>query len=133
MAVRRRKNPKLGDCYEAAGKYILGLSRLYMDDEGVAGEVGDAAGLILVHAEVNGQGPMEGTTFGHGFVVDTRTDTVIDRSNGRDLRLPKAVYFAIGGVYDNDNFYEYTPQEMMANLIRHKHWGPWDLKTRRGL
>jgi len=133
MAARKRKNPKLGDCYEAAGKYILGLSRLYMDGSKVGGEAADASGLVLIHAEVAGQGPMEGTTFGHGFVLDTETDHIIDRSNGRNLQLPKVVYFAIGGIEDIGNYFEYSPEEMMDNLIKFKHWGPWDLKTRSGL
>jgi hypothetical protein len=141
MAARRRAPKKqaggrpeaTGDCYEAAGKYILGLSHLYMSGKKVAGDVGAAEGLILVHAEVNGQGPLEGTTFGHGFVVDTETNFVIDKSNGRDIRMPKELYFAIGGIYDIDNYYEYTPQEMLKQMIAYMHWGPWDLKTRSGL
>jgi len=119
----------LGDCYDAAGKYILYASKLHMG----GGEVGDAEGLILVHAEVNGQGPLEGTTFGHALVIDTATDTVIDKSNGRDLHMPKDLYYAIAGIPWIDNYFEYTPEQMMKNLVKYRHWGPWDLKTRSGL
>lgn len=136
---RRKKLPPrgtyvaLGDCYEAAGKYILDKSHLYMGlNHDVGGEVSDAEGLVLVHAEVAGQGPMEGETFGHAFVWDTNTDVVIDRSNNRDIQLPKILYFALGAIEDIDNYYTYTPEEMMIHLIKSKHWGPWDLKTRSG-
>lgn len=137
MPVRTRKTRKqtaLGDCYEAAGKYILGLSHLHMGIGGeAAGDAAAAQGLILVHAEVMGQGPLEGTTFGHGFVVDTETDMVIDKSNGRDIKLPRSLYYAIGQIEEIGNYYEYTPQEMMENMIKYKHYGPWDLKTSSGL
>lgn len=130
----KAKTVALGDCYDAAGKYILNKSTLYMGSGGeVRGDVGEASNLVLVHAEVNGQGPMEGTTFGHGFVWDKSSDIVIDRSNGRNIQLPKILYFAIGGVDEIGNFYLYTPQQMVENMIKYKHWGPWDLKTSSGL
>lgn len=133
--VRRTKKPvATGDCYDAAAKYIMSLSNLYMGPRGRAeGDVGAAEGLILVHAEVMGQGPLEGTTFGHGFVVDTELDFVIDKSNGRDIKLPRSLYYAIGQIEEIGNYYEYTPQEMVENMIKFKHYGPWDLKTSSGL
>ena len=130
----KKSLPDGGDCYEAAGKYILSLSTLHMGSGGkIGGEAGGAEGLILVHAEVFGQGPLEGKTFGHAFVVDTETDMVIDKSNGRNIKLPRALYYAIGGVETIGNYHEYTPQEMMENMIKYRHWGPWDLVTSSGL
>lgn len=131
---KTRRQTAKGDCYEAAAKYILGLSQLHMGIGGkAAGEVAAAAGLILVHAEVMGQGPMEGIPFGHGFVVDTKRDIVIDRSNGRDIQMPRPIYYAIAQIDEIGNYHEYTPQEMMENMIKYKHYGPWDLKTSSGL
>ena len=131
---RSKKHTATGDCYDAAAKYIMSLSKLYMGPRGrVVGDVGAAEGLILVHAEVMGQGPLEGTTFGHGFVVDTELDFVIDKSNGRDIKLPRPLYYAIGQIEEIGNYYEYTPQEMVENMIKFKHYGPWDLKTSSGL
>jgi hypothetical protein len=112
-AQRRRRN---GDCYEAAGRYIMDN----FDSQ-----------LQLVHGEVSGQGAMEGTTFGHAWVLDG--DTVIDKSNGRDLRIPKVVYYALGGIDRIDNLHVYTREQALDRMLKLKHFGPWDLKTRSGL
>lgn len=115
----RRKRPgssAKGDCYEAAGRYMM--------DACLAG----SEGLVLVHGEVAGQGPMGGVTFGHAWVLDG--DMVIDRSNGRDVRLPRAVYYALGQIDRLGNLHEYTWPEMRANILKYKTWGPWDLKTK---
>jgi hypothetical protein len=87
--------------------------------------------LVLVHGEVAGQGPLEGITYGHAWVLDG--GTVIDRSNGRNLRIPKVVYYALGGIDHIGNLHEYTWDEARALILKFEHWGPWDLKTRSGL
>ena len=52
---RKTRTPTTrGDCYEAAGKYMMGSCLRNPD-----------CGLILVHGEVSGQGPLEGITYGH--------------------------------------------------------------------
>ena len=86
-----KKNKSLGDCYEAAGKYIMSHP----------GE-----NLTLVHAEVMGQGQLEGVTFGHAFVQDEHGN-VIDVSNGRNIRMPAALYFALGSIHEINNFFAY--------------------------
>ena len=88
-------------------------------------------GLILVHGEVAGQGPLEGLTYGHAWVLDG--DTVIDRSNGRNLRVPKVVYYALGGIEHIGNLHKYTWEQARTLIVKNKHWGPWELKTRSGL
>ena len=122
----RAKKTARGDCYEAAAGYILSVVER-------SGAPEAAANLRVVHAEVMGQGPLEGTTFGHGFVVDVAADMVIDKSNGRDLHLPRVIYYAIGQINDIDNIYEYTYEEVAANMVESGHYGPWDLKTSSGL
>lgn len=109
---------KLGDCFEAAVKYMI--------DEG------PGAGLTLVHAEVMGQGPIDGIQYAHAFCVDSN-DIVIDKSNGGDVRLPKAIYYAVGGIYAIDNYTEYDFDEMLARCLEYEHYGPWDLETSTGL
>ena len=116
LTAARRKRPATGDCYEAAGRYI-------MDNYD--------PNLRLVHGEVAGQGPLEGTTFGHAWILDG--DMVIDRSNGRDIRVPKVVYYAMGAVDQINNVHEYTQKQALQQMVRHEHFGPWDLKTRSGL
>ena len=129
--TRRASKPKktaTGDCYEAAANYILSIGN------SMYGGTPDAASnLRVVHAEVAGQGPLEGTTFGHGFVVDVAADMVIDKSNGRDLQLPRMLYYAIGGIEEIGNYHEYTYDETVAKMFQTGHYGPWDLKTSSGL
>lgn len=125
---RRAKKSATGDCYEAAANYILSVgSPVY------GGTPEAAANLRVVHAEVMGQGPLDGTTFGHGFVVDMATDAVIDKSNGRDLRLPRVIYYAIGQIDSIGNIHEYTYEDVVAKMMESMHYGPWDLKTSSGL
>tara|TARA_Y100000389_G_scaffold11292_1_gene10430 strand:+ start:158 stop:490 length:333 start_codon:yes stop_codon:yes gene_type:complete len=109
---------KLGDCFEVAVKYMM--------DEGLGGD------LTLVHAEVIGQGSIDGIQYAHAFCVDSN-DTVIDKSNGGDLRLPKPLYYAVGGIYAVDNYHEYSYSEMIKMCMEYEHYGPWDLKTSTGL
>ena len=109
---------ELGDCFQAAVNYMV--------------QQGPNSGLTLVHAEVMGQGDIDGKQFAHAFCVDSN-DIVIDKSNGRDIRLPKAIYYAIGRIYDIDNYHEYDYLEMSKMCVRYKHYGPWDLETSTGL
>lgn len=121
MPPRRKSKPTAqGDCYEAAGKFMM-ESCLHGPD----------CTYLLVHGEVAGQGPLEGITYGHGWVLDG--DTVIDRSNGRNLRIPKALYYVLGGIDRIGNLHTYTWEEARKLILQYKHWGPWDLKTRSGL
>lgn len=111
-----RKPKATGDCYEAAGKYMLSRP---------------GSGLKLVHAEVQGQGSISGVTFGHAFVIDG--DDVIDKSNGRNIKMPAMLYFAIGQIYDIGNYHEYSEDELMEHIQKYGHWGPWELQTESGL
>lgn len=113
-----------GDCYEAAVKLMM---KLHLVDRAEPGR------YILAHAEVVGQGPLAGVQFGHGFVIDTVEGIVIDQSNGRDIRLPIAVYYAAGGIDKVGNEFRYTYKEMAKKLVAYGHYGPWDLQTTSGL
>lgn len=109
----------MGDCYEAAGRYIIDHS------------IASGSDLVLVHGEVAGQGQLNGVNFGHAWILDG--DTVIDKSNGRNLVLPKIVYYALGGIDRINNFHEYTWEEARRYIMLYEHWGPWDLETSTGL
>jgi hypothetical protein len=110
-----------GDCYEAAGKFMMDECQL-----------GDSCeGLTLVHGEVMGQGPVAGIPFGHAWVLDGSTD--IDKSNGRDIAMPMRVYYAIGQIDRIDNVIEYPWEEARTKILDYGHWGPWDLETESGL
>ena len=104
-----------GDCYEAAAHYML---------DNAYGK--GLHNLRLVHGEVAGQGPLEGMTYGHAWVEDG--DTVIDRSNGRNIVMPKADYYALGQIDKLNNSHVYTFEEARAKMLEHGVYGPWDLK-----
>lgn len=124
LTAARRKRPATGDCYEAAGRYITEHS--LMSPSG-----NKKSSLRLVHGEVAGQGSLEGVTFGHAWVLDG--NTVVDRSNGRDISMPKDLYYFIGRINELDNIHVYTPEQARERMLRYEHFGPWDLKTRSGL
>ena len=109
-----------GDCYQANGKYFL--------DNAV---FKNNSGMKIVHGEVTGQGPLEGINYGHCWVEDG--DTVIDVSNGNNIRMPKALYHRLGRIAENNNIKKYSWNEFQMNIVTKEHWGPWDLKTSTGL
>lgn len=111
----------VGDCYEAAVNYLMD----HVLGMGVQNPNHD---LRLVHGEVAGQGPLEGKTFGHAWIEDG--DWVVDQSNGRDVRMPKFLYYQLGRIDELDNIHVYTPQEARAKLIETEIYGPWDLQGR---
>lgn len=108
----------MGDCYEANGRY-------FMDN------CHKNPNLRIVHGEVSGQGDLAGTTFGHCWVVDG--ENVLDFSNGRDIRISKMIYYAIGNVEWINNYHVYDCRTFHENLDKWGHWGCWDLKTKSGL
>ena len=107
-----------GDCYEAAGRYMMEQCM----------SAGDGCKLVLVHAEVTGQGPIKGVRYGHAFVLDG--NAVIDKSNGREFQMLKRLYYEIGKI--GDNVHEYSFEEFRNKILQHGHWGPWDLNTESG-
>ena len=118
-AIRVAARRKRGDCYEAAGKFIM--------DQSLSGE----RGLVLVHGEVAGQGALNGVNFGHAWVE--HNGMVIDKSNGRDIKIPVQVYYALGRIDRIGNIHRYTWEQASAKIASTGHWGPWDLKTSTGL
>ena len=110
-----------GDCYEAAGQYMMMKCQFG----------GNCDNLTLVHGEVAGQGHLEGMTYGHAWVLDA-AGNVIDKSNGRNLSMPMQVYYALGQIDRIDNVIEYPWEEARAKILEHGTWGPWDLETSSG-
>ena len=117
---------KGGDCFEAAGRWI-------MNNPGT-----DA---VLVHAEVMGRGALQGVWFGHAWIE--QGDEVIEVAGGKNARLPKQVYYILGTInqpYYQDgkmnppknNVLKYTRTQAMEKLAEFKTWGPWELKTETG-
>ena len=78
-----------------------------------------------------GQGPLGGVTFGHAWVIDG--NTVVDKSNGRDVQMPRPVYYAIGQIDNIGNVHQYTWPDARKQILDSGHWGPWELVTESGL
>lgn len=110
-----------GDCYEANAKALLNMTQFGLKD---------VKDTFLVHGEVEGQGEIEGLRFGHCWIE--QGFEVIDKSNGRDIKVPKSLYYKIGKI-DKTKVHKYTPAEARKKLFKAKHYGPWDLKTSTGL
>jgi len=107
---------KLGDCFEAAGREML-----HLPDEM------EKAGFRMVHAIVRGEGELEGRRFGHAF--NKLGDMIFDNSNGKTITMRKAAYFEQGGIDPKEKgaYVEYDKEKTLINLVKYKHWGPWDL------
>lgn len=80
-----------------------------------------------MHGIVTGQGPINGIEYGHAWVEDG--DTVHDYSRGRDIQMPKMLYYAFGNIDESKQF-RYTPEEMRKKILDTGHWGPWDLQSK---
>lgn len=119
----------LGDCYEVSGRYMINHPNTKM---------------ILVHAEVIGQGQLEGIPYGHAFLLDRETDMIHDYSNGRKLKMPRMVYYLLGKVEEEviwtpkgrkertPKIYYYSWEEVMNKMSEYGTFGPWDLETENG-
>ena len=109
---------KGGDCYVKAGSFCL-LPNMHEF-------IGEP---YLVHAEVRGQGKIEGLRYGHAWVEDD--ENVYDYSNGRQIVMPKQIYYLLGDIKtDNPKKYQkYSFPEARAKMLKTKHYGSWDIET----
>lgn len=121
MKTKEKKLKAEGDCYEAAVKAMYRLCT-----------GGDSSRYRLVHAEVIGQGHIEGVAYGHAFVVDVIDDVVIDESNGKNVRMPTGIYEALGRIQVHSNVHVYQWDELVEKVLEHDTYGPWDLVTSTG-
>ena len=71
-----------GNCYQTAANLLI--ENIYTKKITFVGKP------YLVHAEVTGQGDIDGIRYGHGFVEDDVF--VYDYSNGKNLVIPKSIY-----------------------------------------
>ena len=104
-----------GDCYQVVGSYVMDNALM-----------GNNPNLLLVHGIVIGQGSISGIEYGHAWVEDG--NNCIDLSQGRDIKMPKVLYYALGNI-DPSKQFKYTPEEMRKKILDTGHWGPWDLKS----
>jgi hypothetical protein len=117
-----------GDCYEIAGKIAMSnpleLQRMKMPE--FKGKP------YVVHAQVIGQGDIEGLKYGHAWVEDDLF--VYDFSNGRRIIFPKELYYILGGVETKKpRYFKYSFDEARKLMVKTGHYGSWDLITESGL
>jgi hypothetical protein len=101
-----------GDCYQAAIRCAEDLR-------------GSAADVEVVHADVMGQGPIDGVVHGHAWVELDRK-VVFDRSNGRRLIAHAEQYHAAGQA---ENVRRYTLEEARRLMVETGHFGPWEKES----
>ena len=101
------KHKPTGDCFEAAIRTML--------------ELLPELTPILVHGEATGRGKIEGTQHAHAWVEVGAL--VLDYSNGKDLTIPKELYYGLGKV---KNTVRYSPEEARAMMVEKGTFGPWD-------
>ena len=100
-----------GDCFPAALNLLLEFHALRQLT---------STEPVLVHGIVTGQGKIDGVQHWHAWVEIG--DTVIDRSNDKDIKLPKGLYYSIGKI---DQTWRYTPDEAWSEATDNDHYGPW--------
>lgn len=109
-----------GDCFSVAWRIVFDS-----DDPTVR----------LVHAVVTGQGPIDGVRYDHAWVerieaIDASSlgvgevglPVAVDRSSGKDVELPAALYRTVAAA---DDIHEYTRDEAMVLALSTGHYGPW--------
>lgn len=105
-----RAKHKLGDCYESAGRQMLDAKEE------------EKKHLMLCHGIVTGRGDIAGMKIGHAW-VELSEDLVIDKSNGNDIIMRREKYYLLG---DITKVVKYTHQEALENMLKFRHFGPWD-------
>lgn len=78
----------------------------------------------LVHGVVTGQGPLEGIQFCHAWVIDEKTDNVIDMTlPAGQQKIPVNLYYHIGCI---DITKEYNASQVYKMIDKYGTYGPWD-------
>ena len=109
-----------GDCFHVAGRAMIDMT----DEQ-------EVYGMKLVHAFVYGQGLLKGRRFEHAW--NEQGSTCLDNSNGQKTVMNKKQYYKLAGVVKERGAYAtYDQEKALGNMVRHHHWGPWDLSTMLG-
>ena len=112
LKARKYIGDECGDCFQVSADYIV--------------EHPEQSDLLLVHALVRGQGPIEGVTYSHGWIE--KGDTVISVLQGSYTEIPKELYYVVGQV-KMETVVKYNRKQAMDMLLKHELYGPWDEKV----
>lgn len=110
---------KGGDCYYMAGQFAM--------DNIFTPKLDYIGTPYLVHAEVKGQGKLQGVRYGHAWIEDD--ENVYDFSNNREIIIPKIIYYAIGDIRTDNpvKYQKYTFEQARKKMMETKNYGCWDL------
>lgn len=99
---------RLGRCYELAGRYVTD-PMMHRNE-----------GATLVHGSIEGMG---NPRIGHAWVVDVDGE-IFEPTSGKhfDSATFKVVFHPI-------EYVRYDGTEARVNILKLKHWGPWDDKS----
>lgn len=81
----------------------------------------------LVHGIVINQ--RDGLPMGHCWVETDNGKTVIDKSNGRNIKMSAKAYYGIGQIQTT---FKYTMDEARRKILDSGHYGYWDLELDEG-
>ena len=99
-------NKENGNCYEVAGRIALNSI--------------DNTTSFVCHGEVVGKGKIKGIVHGHAWIEEG--DMVIDKSNGKNITMPKSLHYKIGQI---KNVKRYTFKEAREIMLEVCHFGDW--------
>jgi hypothetical protein len=121
----KQKKPKIngkGDCCYITGQFamnaVLAPSKIDFIGE-----------PCIVHAEVRGQGKIEGLRYAHAWIEDEKN--VYEFSNGNDIILPKFIYYIMGDIHTHNpkKYMRYTFSEARKKMLETGTYGTWDIET----
>lgn len=111
--VERSMTAGISDEFGGGDCFVVALENMMRDRD-----------LYLCHGIVTGQGPLEGVRYSHAW-NETQSGFVIDQSNGNDIVIDKASYYALGRIDPSEVRY-YNYEEMLRNVVERGTYGPWD-------
>ena len=105
-----------GDCFDSSFEFMV--------ENSIFNKIEN---LKLVHGVVSGQGDLSGYRYTHAWCEDD--DYVYDNSNGRNLKIPKMLYYAIGNINPKQGKY-YNTEQFRRMVSHHKTKGPWEIENK---
>lgn len=124
---------KEGNCYQVHADAIVALGfgvTPHNESLNTLLEAGVAKpeNIVLVHGIVTGCGSyVKGRRYGHAWleILDIGGDDfVLDLTV--DRFLPKSLYYGVGNI-DPDETVSYDGKTANIKMLKHRHYGPWDL------
>ena len=112
LDLRELEQTASGDCYFAAWSFAHQLAFQVGDDQ-----------VRIVHGWVEGRGEIQGIRFVHAW-VELSGAVVFDKSNGMSIELPRDLYYAVGGVAEEE-LRRYTMDEARKLAFEFEVYGPW--------